>query len=86
MTQEIINIGVANAKQGDTLFDAFTKANSNFTELYDIAAGADNIVIVNEESDFPTPVGGVITLEDDKVYQIGATIVTENRFSAEKIT
>jgi len=34
MAQENINIGVANAGDGDTLFAAFTKVQSNFDELY----------------------------------------------------
>lgn len=37
-------------------------------------------VIVNEEADFPTPVLGVITLEDDKSYFITNDITTANRF------
>ncbi len=80
MAQEIINIGAANAKTGDTLFDAFTKVNNNFTELYDLSAGANNIVIINELSDFPAPSGGVITLEDNITYYISDNIVTSDRF------
>ena len=35
MTQQIINVGVtANDKTGDTIRSAFTKVNTNFTELY----------------------------------------------------
>jgi hypothetical protein len=34
MAQEFINIGTANAKEGDTLHSAFTKTQDNFTELY----------------------------------------------------
>ena len=34
MAQENIDIGVANAGDGDTLFDAFTAVQANFTELY----------------------------------------------------
>lgn len=41
MAQQNINIGTANAKAGDTLFDAFTKVEANTTEVYsDIAANA----------------------------------------------
>ena len=39
MAQQDINIGVANSGNGDTLFDAFTKVQSNFTELYSDDAG-----------------------------------------------
>ena len=34
MAQRNINIGAANQGNGDTLFDAFTKVQENFTELY----------------------------------------------------
>jgi hypothetical protein len=40
-----------------------------------------NFVFVNTEADFPTPVGGVITLEDNTVYSIGADISTTNKFT-----
>lgn len=40
----------------------------------------NNIVVINSESDFPIPSGGVITLEDNKTYYIGAPISTANRF------
>lgn len=82
MTQQNINIGPQNEKQGDSLFSAFTKTQANFTDLYEQIAnlGADNIVVVNSIDDFPEPISGVINLEDDKVYHIGAQIVTENRF------
>ena len=35
MAQQNIEIGAANAGNGDTLFDAFTKIQANFTELFD---------------------------------------------------
>ena len=38
------------------------------------------IVTVNQESDFPTPVSGVITLEANTVYRISNDITTANRF------
>lgn len=44
MAQQNINIGPANQGQGDTLFDAFTKVQSNFTELYSDDAGDVNQV------------------------------------------
>lgn len=39
MAQQNIAIGAANAGNGDTLFDAFTKIEANFTELYTDDAG-----------------------------------------------
>jgi len=39
MAQENIDIGAANAGNGDTLFAAFTKVQNNFTDLYTNPAG-----------------------------------------------
>ena len=39
MAQQDITIGVANQGDGDTLFAAFTKVQSNFDDLYDNPAG-----------------------------------------------
>ena len=39
MAQQNINIGAADAGNGDTLFAAFTKVEANFTELYSDDAG-----------------------------------------------
>lgn len=41
MAQQTINVGAsANDGTGDTIRDAFTKSNSNFTELYNLVAAA----------------------------------------------
>ncbi len=45
MAQQDITIGTANAGNGDTLFDAFTKVQDNFTDLYGSASG---LVVSNE--------------------------------------
>ena len=38
MAKQTINVGSSvNTRTGDTLRDAFTKANNNFTELYNLA-------------------------------------------------
>ena len=38
MAKQIINVGTgANTRTGDTIRDAFNKANSNFSELYNLA-------------------------------------------------
>jgi hypothetical protein len=58
MAQDIIVIGAANAKQGDDLFDAFTKTNNNFAELY-TSGGLTNVTHINTADDFPDAVGGV---------------------------
>ena len=44
MAQQDITIGVANAGDGDTLFAAFTKVQSNFDELYSDDAGDVNSI------------------------------------------
>ena len=46
MAQQDINIGAANQGNGDTLFDAFTKVQANFTELYtDESQGEVNSIV-----------------------------------------
>lgn len=42
--------------------------------------GATNTVIINQESDFPAPAAGVITLTDNTNYIIAANVSTSNRF------
>ena len=39
-----------------------------------------NVTVVNEMTDFPDPVLGVITLEADTAYQVGANLSTSDRF------
>lgn len=84
MAREVLNPNSTqpNDKLGDTPWDYTGKLNRMTEELYSLVGdlGADNIVVVNSEDDFPTPVSGVITLEDNKVYHIGNQIVTNNRF------
>jgi hypothetical protein len=65
MAQQDINIGAADAKAGDTLLSAFTKTQSNFTELY-----ADNLqsTIVANQGNLSTTLGG--TIDSTKVYVI----------------
>jgi hypothetical protein len=67
MAQELINIGTADAKLGDTLFTAFTKTNTNFTELFAVSTLVKRVVI-NTLADLPTAVAGVITLAADTLY------------------
>jgi len=58
MAQELINVGNANKKQGDTPFVFCPKINRNFTELY-TSGGLTNVIHVNSAADFPDAVGGV---------------------------
>jgi hypothetical protein len=67
MAQQLINIGTADAKQGDSLFSAFTKTNANFTELFAVST-LTRRVIVNTIADLPEADGGVITLADETLY------------------
>ncbi len=78
MAQQPIIIGTQDAKLGDTSFDAWTKAEANFTELYD-SNGITGLVIVNTVDDLPAAVGGVRELVpnpgDSMVYLIAATTI-----------
>jgi hypothetical protein len=65
----------------------FTSTTPNITEtelgpaLNQIGNRAANLTkVINTEADFPTPVSGVITLEDNINYIIGQPITTANRF------
>lgn len=69
MAQQNINIGTQDAKAGDTLFDAFTKTNANFTELYN-----DNLssTIVVNQSNIATTLGS--TIDSTKVYVLDGIV------------
>jgi len=67
MAQEIINIGAADAKAGDTLFSAFTKVNNNFDEVF-ASTVVTKRILVNSIADLPDEVLGVITLADNTLY------------------
>lgn len=67
MAQQDIIIGTADAKQGDNLFDAFTKTQANFTELFSTNIFTKQ-VLVNSLSDLPAAAAGVITLAANTKY------------------
>tara|TARA_R110001606_G_scaffold66297_3_gene152687 strand:+ start:591 stop:995 length:405 start_codon:yes stop_codon:yes gene_type:complete len=68
MAQQDINIGVANAGNGDTLFDAFTKVQSNFTELYSDDAGDVGSITATAPIEADVSTGDVtISLADDGI-------------------
>ncbi len=69
MTQEIIAIGAANAKLGDDLLTAFTKTNSNFTELF--TNNVDSAIVVNQ-ANLATTLGG--TIDSTKVYLLDGVV------------
>ena len=69
MAKQILNPNSVspNDKLGDTPWDYTTKLNSNFDELYKSSVSIKQVV-VNDTSDLPTAVLGVITLAADTVY------------------
>lgn len=69
MAQQNITIGTADAKAGDTLFSAFTKTQSNFTELYGL--NTDSVIIV-KQSNIATTIG--TTIDSTKVYLLDGVI------------
>lgn len=73
MAQQNITIGAENAKQGDTLFSAFTKTQSNFTDLY---SSNQNSVIVVNQSNYLETLGGAV--DSAKVYFLDGIIDVEN--------
>jgi hypothetical protein len=70
MAQETINVGgTPNDGTGDPLRDAFTKANSNFTELYSTIRTTIPSSIIGSIGDVP----GTIALEADFIYVCSGT-------------
>jgi len=69
MIQEDIIIGTADAKQGDTLFSAFTKTQHNFTVLFN-----DNLTstITVNQGNLAETIGG--TIDSTKVYVLDGII------------
>jgi hypothetical protein len=85
MAKQVINIGtVDNDGTGDTLKGGGDKINDNFTELY-----GNNIVPINQASDFPTAAANVITLVANTSYKYSGDLsIGADRFdtSAGNIT
>lgn len=69
MTQEIIAVGAADQKQGDTPFVFCPKINRNFTELY--SHFLDSHIVV-KQSNIATTLGG--TIDSTKVYVLDGII------------
>jgi hypothetical protein len=60
MAQQNIVIGVANQGNGDTLFDAFSKVEANFTELYtDESQGEVNSIVAGTGISISSATGNV---------------------------
>lgn len=71
-------IKMRSLKAGDGV--ELEQTNDNITIKTTTATVSTKTVIVSEESDFPVPVSGVITLENNTDYFIANDIVTTNRF------
>lgn len=61
-TQRNINIGAANQGNGDTLFDAFTKIQANFDELFDDEAAGEVSSVTAGNGLTGTATTGAITI------------------------
>ena len=94
MAQQNINIGPANQGQGDTLFDAFTKVQANFTELYSDDAGDVNQVTGSGGiTASPTTGNVVVSLDDDSItyaklgteFTTSAALATDVDFSTAQV-
>lgn len=70
MTQELIIIGTADAKQGDNLFTGGTKINNNFTELFGL--NFDNRVLVKQASDLAGSLSSTTEYFIDGVIDMGS--------------
>lgn len=82
MPQIPLIIGTVNAKQGDTYFNAFTKVEANFTELYGFHSSTVTTINVTQPSDIDDlAVGGVVTVTDVMVIRLLVPeIVITSRF------
>ena len=68
MAQQNITIGTQDAGGGDTLFAAFTKVESNFTELYNDDAGDVGSIIGGTGLEVDSATGDVtVSISDDGV-------------------
>lgn len=78
-------VAISNPSEGLLVFDvtedAFYYYNTTSTSWIKIFGGASdrsNFVLVQSEADFPSPSGGVITLDEDTYYEINGLITLTN--------
>ena len=84
MAQQNINIGAADAGNGDTLFAAFTKVEANFTELYSDDAGDVGSIIPGSGIAVDQATGDVtVSVADDGIdyAKLGAEFTTSAALS-----
>lgn len=82
MAKQTINIGTAlNAKDGDTVRDAFNKTNQNFDELYILAGQGSELQELAQDyaaSMFTAGThSGVTAAYDDENNKINLTVVVD---------
>ena len=75
MAQELINVGAANEKQGDTPFVFCPKINRNFTEVYD-SLGQNNTVYLRTESDLPNQTATTWVMNPNVPYKLADSFST----------
>tara|TARA_B110000503_G_scaffold31578_1_gene51043 strand:- start:457 stop:1092 length:636 start_codon:yes stop_codon:yes gene_type:complete len=73
MAQQDIVIGAANQGNGDTLFDAFTKVQANFTELYIDDTGDVNSVTAGTGISVNQTTGAVVVTNSDPDQTVSLT-------------
>lgn len=79
MAQQLINLGSSpNDRTGTKWRGGGEIINENFTELYGFSA--NNTIVINSESDFPTQDASTITLETGVSYVMGDYVSTAKRF------
>lgn len=79
MAQQNIVIGTADGGTGDTYFDAFTKTEANFTEVFN-SIDSIGVIFIGGESDFEIQNATIITLEANRTYFITASFSTVKKF------
>lgn len=84
MAKQIINIGTAlNAKDGDTVRDAFNKTNQNFDELYILAGQGSAAELQELAQDYAASMftagthTGVTVVYDDLANKLNLTVVID---------
>jgi hypothetical protein len=84
MAKQTINIGTAlNAKDGDTVRDAFNKTNQNFEELYILAGQGSAAELQELAQDYAAAMftagthSGITTTYDDETNKLNLTVVVD---------
>ena len=82
MTQQFVDNGSsADDGTGTNWRECWEIFNSNMTEVYGFQT--NNIIVINQESDFPNQTASTITLNAGLCYQLGDLIITSKNFVIE---